>query len=244
VKKESAVFVIVLVAVGSLVYLGSLPPKPKPLGWILWSPVGPNPCQGNYTVAAVIIGRAAPSGCASLWGIMIPPSEHGDLSTQGAYLSSNGASYSGVFLDDFDLQNASTQSLMLATVPKTFAGAVCPVMYAYDNQPDVTKGMACIALGITPRAAPIYSYILLGEVAPTAGTSDSRVANQTSVSTWLKIFQNATAYVNAKRVMIIAFGKPFAYWEHPVPPAYLQAIEEYARNSNATLVYFGVPGPG
>ncbi|HME18403.1 MAG TPA: hypothetical protein VKF15_01550 [Nitrososphaerales archaeon] len=238
-RSEPAVFIAVVIAVSSLVFIGSLPPKPAPLGWIAWSPGGANPCQGNYTGEAVIIGRQFASGCTADWVIMIPPSEHGNLTKQSAYLASNGAGLAGIFLDDFDLQNASTQSRMLAAVPAAFGGQVCPVIYAYGNQPDSTKGTACVALAITPRAAATFKFLSEGEGAPGPSTSDSKVANRTSVSAWLQIFRNATGYVDAKRVMILAFGRPFAGWSYPVPPAYLEAMDDYAQGSKLTLVYFG-----
>ncbi len=238
--KESAVFLAVVLVVSSLFLLGQFPSRPEVSGMITWSPTGANPCQGNFTGEAVLIGRPFDPGCSERWGILIPPSEKGNLSEQGAYLALHQGILTGVFLDNFGLQNATTQTQMLGEVPKSFSGSVCPVLYPFSLQPNVTKGMPCVLLAMNPRAAAFYEILIHGgDVHAGPQSSDVKVVNSASVATWLAVFDNVTKSVDAGRVILLAYAKPFAGWSYPIPPNYLVAIGQYAQDRGLALVYFG-----
>ncbi len=237
--RATALFLTLVVSVSALVLVSQVPQQAPTMSVIVWAPRDQAPCQGNFTGEAVIAGRGFQEGCAERWAIVLPPSEHGNLSSQAAYLAENQAVLTGVFLDDFDLENETTQLQILSAIPRSFHGRVCPVLYPFLNQPNLTKGMECILLAMTPRSAAFYATLVGGDVVSTdPRRSDLDIVASASVEKWLTVIRNATASIDAGNVALLVYAKPFSGWPYPIPPNYITAMVQFAEEKRTMLVYF------
>ncbi|MBI3858855.1 MAG: hypothetical protein HY296_01235 [Thaumarchaeota archaeon] len=240
----AAVGVIALVSIASLALL-THPGNPGS-GVTLRGPDiawGRQCTQTNGTVAfsvqGVLGGRSAPEGCAERWAIMIPPTEGGNLSAQASWiLSAQGVT--GVFLDDYGLNNASVQALMAESISR-FDGPVCPVLYAYQDQPPLSKGAPCVLLVIQPLAGATYFALTYAGGCDTDACfpNPRRTAYTLTEAQWYATAANATAYIDAKAVMLLYYAKTYSEWQTPLPPHYGPGVRNYSAAEHHRLVVFG-----
>lgn len=236
--RRSALFIAIILFVSSLLLFSQFFALSETPGLIIWGPNPSNPCQGGFAGEAVAIGKPFYDGCSERWAILVPPSEHGNISEQAAYLAQNQASLAGIFLDDFALQNDTTQLSILGAIPQSYSGQVCPVLYPFNVQPEVTLGMPCVLLAMNPRAAFEYYLLSQGGDLQYPIISPVKEADSASVATWLTIIKNATLSIDAKQVMLLAYNMSYSGWPYPIPQNYLTAMSQYTEQNHLWLVYF------
>ncbi len=238
--KAAVTFLVIMLCAGGLVFLSS-PARPvSDLSPIIWTPSGSSACSGGFAGEAVVIGRPYGSGCGELWAIMTPPSEKGNLTAEAQYLEWNGGLVEGVFLDDFGVQNASTQAQMLAAVPSSYAGSVCPVIYPFTVQPASTVGAQCVVLAMDLKSVGTYEAATMTQTGTVGrgSVTPTELVNRTTVAEWNVLIRNATSSISAKKVMLLLYDAPYSYWEYPIPQNYVTAMVSYASGNDIRLVYF------
>jgi hypothetical protein len=238
--KNSVIFLVLVLLVAAGVGVSSIrsgeEPKAEPA--IIWG----GPCEGGpvaFSVAAVLRGSPLPQGCSEMWAIVTPPSERGNLSAQVAWVLAHSAGVAGVFLDDFFGLNTTGQVSLLGSL-SSFRGAVCPVLYAFTPQPDSTRGIPCVLLAMQPFSGYLY-YELVHSASIDAGKpgpSPERVVATAPESWWSAAMRNATDALEARTVMLLEYTVPFSGWEHPIPPAYINAAESFSAENHMRLVVF------
>ena len=172
------------------------------------------------------------------WYVVTPPSEKGNIASQAQYLADDHRDI-GVILDDFYLQNQSTQSEMLSIVPHRFGNNACPVVSGDglltgtgSNTPD-TK---CVVIVVEPYAGfgggHLRNLFLMSSQEVRSG-----IVNATSVGDWKSAMDNMISNEGGgKNVFLLIYDHPYSGWLSPIPTNYVTAGKEYAESHDLGLI--------
>jgi len=239
--RNAIVFLVLVLLVVAGVGILSTPsvggPRAEPP--IIWG----GPCVDGgpvaFSVTKVLRGSPLPQGCSELWAIIIPPSEHGNLSSQVAWVLTHSVGVAGIFLDDFFGLSATEQTSLLGSV-SSFRGTVCPVLYAFMPQPDSTKGIQCVLLAIQPLSGYFYYELVYHAAGDDGkpGLPPVTVVTRLPQSVWTAAIRNATDALDAGSVMLLEYTIPFSGWKYAVPQAYIDASGNFSAQNHVRLVVF------
>lgn len=183
------------------------------VGVIQWQGASVVRCGGSVSAQAVVYqGNQTPTasnGCSQTWLVILPPSEHGNLTAEVAYFEQNRGVFSGVVIDDFN-PSPPVVELLAPAYRQLLSDTsnVCVVAYPNWGQPGITDGGPCVIVPIP--------------IGPTDTATVSR----------------DLAGFDASLIMPLIYGAPANHWSGPMPPAsaYADVVEQTAAQLGVPVV--------
>ena len=222
--KAASLAILALFVISALAFTPSVE---SPARMILWQ--NPNhvlPCNSTYSGDALrYLGDQTftikGAGCSQDWLVVVPPTEHENLSAEVSWFQAHHSAFEGVIIDDaLYISPADLRSLYASL--KALTPNVCPQVSFPVLSLDPAVFSGCVVMGaFTTTLNPTFANF-------------TQAQWESAINNALKSAQTAQTFTFG-RVMLLAFADTPS-GAQPTTAAYLQAVHSVAQAKGITEV--------